>query len=71
VKNHDALLAVLQKEGYTVETVELSGNTVLEKVFENYLLALWTGYHVATALGVDPQATRLLDEFKNLKAKAG
>lgn len=71
VKNFDALLAIMSKRGYTVLTVELSGNTLLEKVFENYLLALWTGYHVATALGVDPQATELLDEFKELKAKAG
>jgi glucose/mannose-6-phosphate isomerase len=68
-RNFDALLAVLSKRGYTAQTIELSGNTLLEKVFENYLLALWTGYHVATALGVDPQATALLDEFKDLKAK--
>ena len=68
-KNFDALLAILARKGYSVQTIELSGNTVLEKVFGNYLLALWTGYQVATALGVDPQATELLDEFKALKAK--
>jgi len=69
-KNFDALLAILTKRGYTAHTIELSGNTLLEKVFENYLLALWTGYHVASALGIDPQATALLDEFKELKAQS-
>ncbi|HXV26431.1 MAG TPA: SIS domain-containing protein [Candidatus Paceibacterota bacterium] len=68
-KNFDALLAILARKGYTVETIQLSGNTQVEKVFNNYLLALWTAFHVATALGVDPQATELLDEFKALKAK--
>ncbi len=68
-KNMEALLAILPKKGYTVRTVELSGNTSLEKVFNGYLLALWTGYHVAQLLSIDPQATELLDEFKKLKAK--
>jgi glucose/mannose-6-phosphate isomerase len=69
-KNFEALLAILSEKGYTVHTVSLSGATLLEKVFNNYLLGLWTGYHVATSLGVDPQATLLLDEFKQLKAKS-
>lgn len=68
-KNFDALLAILKQKGYTVETIRLSGNTLVEKVFNNYLLALWSAYHVAKALGVDPQATELLDEFKALKAR--
>lgn len=68
-KNFDALLAILSKKGYTVHTVMLEGNTVLEKVFRNYLLSLWTSYHAAVLLGVDPQATALLDEFKRLKAE--
>lgn len=69
-KNFDALLAILASKGYTVHTVALSGNTVLEKVFNSYLLSLWTSYHVAVSLGIDPQATELLDEFKRKKAQA-
>jgi glucose/mannose-6-phosphate isomerase len=67
-KNFDALLAILEKRGYTVSTVSLSGNTVLEQVFNNYLLALWTSLHAADNLGIDPVAVALLDEFKALKA---
>lgn len=66
-KNFEALLAILSKNGYNVVTVQLSGNTLLEKVFNNYLLALWTSYFAAEGLGVDPVAITLLDEFKELK----
>jgi len=69
-KNTDALLAILSQKGYTVHTAWLRGNTVLQKVFHSYLLALWTAFHVATGLGLDPKATELLDEFKRLKAQA-
>jgi glucose/mannose-6-phosphate isomerase len=65
--NFDALLAVLGKKEYTVSIVELSGNALLEKAFNSYILALWTGYFAAQSLGVDPQATKFLDEFKQLK----
>src|SRR5581483_10330987 len=66
-KNFDALLAVLKEKEYTVSNVQLSGNTILEKVFNNYILALWTSLFAAKSLGVDPQATPLLDEFKRQK----
>jgi glucose/mannose-6-phosphate isomerase len=69
-KNFDALLAILAEKGYTVTTVALSGDSILEKVFNSYLVALWTSYHVALLLGIDPQATELLDEFKRKKAQA-
>jgi hypothetical protein len=68
-KNFDALLALLPQKGYTVRTVELRGTTLLEKALNAYLLALWTGYHAAQNLGIDPQATALLDEFKHLKSE--
>ncbi|HUO75682.1 MAG TPA: SIS domain-containing protein [Candidatus Paceibacterota bacterium] len=66
--NFEALLALLPTKGYTVRTVGLSGNTLLEKVFTDYALALWTAYYAAIGLDVDPTATVLLDEFKKLKA---
>jgi len=68
-KNFDALLALLGTKGYTVRTVGLTGNTVMEKVFTDYARALWTGYYAALGLGIDPVATELLDEFKRLKTQ--
>ena len=69
-KNFDALLALMGKKGYTVLAEALSGGSILEKSFRNYLLALLTGYHVALSLRINPQATELLDEFKRQKAQA-
>lgn len=67
--NFKALLALLPEKGYTVHTVELSGQTVLEKTFNSYILALWTSWFAAQSLHMDPNATELLDEFKQLKMK--
>lgn len=66
-KNFQGLLAILPQKGYNVRTVELFGSAVLEKAFNNYILALWTSYYAALSLGVDPSATKLLNEFKKLK----
>ncbi len=66
-KNFDALLALLGAKGYTVHTVALSGDTVVEKALNSYILSLWTSYSVAQSLGIDPQTTALLDEFKRMK----
>lgn len=65
----DALLAILEKYGYTCLTVRLSGTSVLEKALNGYILGLWTAYHAARELGVDPQVTELLDEYKKLKSQ--
>jgi glucose/mannose-6-phosphate isomerase len=67
-KNFDALLAILGPKGYTVHNVALSGDTVLEKAFNSYIVSLWTGFYAARSLGTDPLATELLDEFKRKKA---
>jgi hypothetical protein len=69
-KNLDALLALLKEKEYDVRSVRLSGASVLEKACNAYVIALWTAFHAAQALGVDPEATVLLDEFKALKERA-
>ncbi len=67
-KNFDALLAILGEKGYTVTTVALSGDSLIEKALTSYTLSLWTSYAVAASLGIDSQTTELLDAFKRLKA---
>lgn len=68
-RNLDALLAIFDKMSYNYITVELSsGQKALEKVFNNYILGLWTSYYLAQKLGVDPVDTGLIEEFKKLKA---
>ena len=68
-KNFEALLALLPKKGYNVLNVQLLGSSLIERVFNNYLLALWTSYYAAEGLGVDPVSLTLLNEFKKLKSQ--
>lgn len=66
-KDFDAAVAIFERMGYTVGVVDLPGDTVLQKAFSGYVLALWTSYHCALSFGVDPNSTAMTDEFKRLK----
>ncbi len=66
-KNIDLTLAILDKIGYNYNIVNLSGKTLLEKVVNNYTLALWTSYYLAKFLDVDPEKIKVIEEFKRLK----
>lgn len=66
-KNIDLTLAMLDKIGYNHTIVNLSGKTLLEKVFNSYTLALWTSYYLAEFLNVDPEKIDVIEEFKQLK----
>lgn len=70
-RNFNALLAIFDGIGYNYSTVKLSGedNRPLQKVFNNYILGLWTSYYLALNLGVKPEDTELIERFKKLKAK--
>jgi len=66
--NFDAAIAIFNKLGYNCSIVNLSaGSKLLEKILKNYILALWTSFYLAKKIGVDPEETRLIDEFKEFK----
>jgi glucose/mannose-6-phosphate isomerase len=65
-----ALVAILERMGYTVSTVALPNGTVLQQAIFGYISALWTGYHCGVSAGIDPMSTALIEEFKRLKANA-
>lgn len=64
IKLIDRTIAFLQKTGYTVSTVILSGSTILEKVLNGYLLGLWASCALAKRLGADPLDTQTIEAFK-------
>ena len=68
-KNIEAAIAIFNKLGYnyTIINTSSSGVKPLEKIFNNYVLGLWTSYYLGKSLGVDPENTRLIEEFKQLK----
>lgn len=57
---------ILEQAGYAHDTVGLNGRTILEKVFNNYLLAALTSMHLAKNLGVDPEAIEVIEKFKKM-----
>lgn len=73
--NINGLLAILDKLGYNYHIVNLSSSSdsldtdiiSLEKIFNSYVLALWTTYYLAQNLGVDPEDISIIEEFKALK----
>ena len=62
-----AAIAILKELGYNYLNVKISGKTPLEKVFNNYILGLWTTFYLAQKLGVDPQDIEVIEHFKKLK----
>lgn len=67
-RDEDALVAIVSKMGYNVPKIELPGSSTLQKALSGYVLALWTSFHIANNLGVDPLNQDWIDEFKRLKA---
>jgi glucose/mannose-6-phosphate isomerase len=63
------LVAILSEKGYTVPTIALPDGSAPGQALIGYCIALWTGFHVATAAGVDPSGTAWIDEFKTRKAR--
>lgn len=63
----DAAIAIFKEMGYNYKTVNLSGKTLLTKIFSNYVLGLWTSFYVSKIIGVDPIGTELINKFKNMK----
>jgi glucose/mannose-6-phosphate isomerase len=68
-KDVQAMLAFLEKIGYTYITIEVSSSSdkTLAKVLNNYILGLWTTLYLSEALGIDPQDTSLIEQFKKFK----
>jgi glucose/mannose-6-phosphate isomerase len=59
------------KRGFPVETCELYGRTVWEKIFSSLLLSNWISYYIATLYGFDPEEVKFVEEFKRLMAEKG
>ncbi len=69
-RNIDAAIAIFNKleYNYSIVNISQSGNA-LEKILNNYVLGLWTSYYLGKNLGVDPEDTKIIEEFKKLKKK--
>lgn len=68
LRNLNAAIAIFDELEYNYSIIDLdSSNKILETIFNNYILGLWTSYYLAQNLGVDPEDINLIDKFKQLK----
>ncbi|MEK7179869.1 MAG: bifunctional phosphoglucose/phosphomannose isomerase [Patescibacteria group bacterium] len=54
------------EQGFSVESLTLVGENVLERAFNSIFLADWVAFHLAQKYGVDPESVPLIEKFKTL-----
>ncbi len=54
------------EQGFSVESLTLVGENVLERAFNSIFLADWVAFHLAQKYGVDPESVPLIERFKTL-----
>ncbi len=63
-KRYEVTAGILKEVGMESEILELSGESVFEKLFNSIYLADFTAYYLAEKNGVDPTPVDLVEEFK-------
>lgn len=57
---------LLREKGITVETIDLEGETVFEKLFSTVMLGDFTSYYLALEYGQDPTPVDMVEQLKKL-----
>jgi len=60
----DLTADIIKKRGYDVDILDIKGDGVYNKMFNNILLADWTSYYLALEYGIDPTPVDIVEEFK-------
>lgn len=64
LRRMDLTADLIREKGTSVDFVEIEGNNVLEKIFNNSLLADWVTYYLALEYNIDPVPVKIVEEFK-------
>ncbi len=65
-KRFEVTARLLQEKGVEVETIDMPGESVFEKMFGSILIADFTSYHLALAYGVDPTPVDMVEQLKKM-----
>lgn len=65
-KRMDILEGILRARGIFVQSVQMDGETRLEKIFSSVLLSNWAAFYTAKIYGHDPERNPIIEEFKKL-----
>lgn len=66
LKRMEILKGLYEKRGFKVRVLELTGSAGPRKIFDSFLTAGWTAYHLAEKYGVEPGEVPMVEEFKKL-----
>jgi len=64
LKQMEITKSIIEKEGVKVEFIEISGKTLLEKIFSTIILGFWAAYWLAIEYKVDPISVKAVEELK-------
>lgn len=67
-KRYEAIQKILEKNDVESKIIEMSGNSVFEKIFASIALSDWTSYYLALIYGQDPTPVDMVEEFKKIIA---
>ena len=65
-KRMQILEKIYKSRNLPVETINLKGKTIFDKIFSSLLLADWTAYHTALQYTLEPTEVPMVEEFKKL-----
>jgi len=66
LRRMEILEKLYQSRGLKIETIQIEGHNVFQKVFNTIILGDWTAYHTAVIYGLDPETVPMVEEFKRL-----
>ncbi len=66
MRRMEVLKKVYEDRGLVVKTIELTGNSSLEKVFNSLVLAGWTALSLSKIYGTEAEQVPMVEEFKKL-----
>lgn len=65
-KRMETTQKLYRQRGLAVETVEIDGENVFQKIFSSLALADWAAYYTGEGYGVETEQVPMVEEFKNL-----
>lgn len=68
IKRMNILSEIFQKRNIKTNFVQIEGKNILDKIFNNNLIADWTSYYLAVSRNIDPTPVKLVEEFKKKMA---
>ncbi|MBI4085832.1 MAG: hypothetical protein HY433_01145 [Candidatus Liptonbacteria bacterium] len=69
IKRMDVMRRIFTNRGFRSEVILLGGKNCWEKIFSSIMLADWTSYYTGKQYHAEPEAVKMIEEFKRLVAK--